>query len=61
MFGNGSSFNNIFGGITESHLRLFGGDRALATKDIEGITFIMHNFKSKKGLYFQSCIKVNVS
>jgi len=42
MFGNGSSYNNIFGGITESHLRLFGGDRALATKDIEGISLIMY-------------------
>lgn len=45
MFGNGSSFNNIFGGITESHLRLFGGDRALATKDIEGMTRILQFLK----------------
>jgi len=36
MFGTSSSYNNIFGGINESHLRLFGGDRALSTKDIEG-------------------------
>ncbi|EAR98442.3 hypothetical protein TTHERM_00290700 (macronuclear) [Tetrahymena thermophila SB210] len=37
MFGNSLTYNNIFGNaIQDSHQRLFGGDRMLTTKDIEG-------------------------
>ncbi|KAL4475185.1 hypothetical protein ABPG72_018842 [Tetrahymena utriculariae] len=37
MFGNSLTYYNIFGNaIQESHQRLFGGDRMLTTKDIEG-------------------------
>ena len=57
MFGNSSSFNNIFGGITQSHQRLFGGDRALATKDIEGMSNICYDKETKAfSIIFESFI-----